>query len=237
MVYGAVSQNGGFVGLTSELGRGTTVDVFLPAVSDAATAGVGRRPRPMRRGPAPRRSCWSRTSRSCATWPSARSTRHGYRVLACADGAPALAAAERQGPIHLLLTDVVMPGMNGRELAARLAAIRPGIRTLFTSGHPSDVMSRTACSSRACTSSRSRTRRTRSPRRCAPCSTRGEVDGFRPFGSGSAARAQRPIGAESLGSPGSLARRAVHLHLLLASNFCLLSSDFCSRAADPDCCA
>ena len=67
----------------------------------------------------------------------------GYRVLACANAAEALVVAAGQvEPLHLLLTDVVMPGMNGRDLAARLAQGRAGLRVLFTSGYGEDVVSR-----------------------------------------------------------------------------------------------
>jgi CheY-like chemotaxis protein len=58
----------------------------------------------------------------------------GYSVLAAADGAAAVEVA-RDMPVQLLLTDVVMPGLSGRDVAARLAAIQPGIRVLYMSGH------------------------------------------------------------------------------------------------------
>ena len=67
----------------------------------------------------------------------------GYRVLACANAAEALVvAAGHVEPLHLLLTDVVMPGMNGRELAARLEERRSGLRVLFTSGYGEEVIAR-----------------------------------------------------------------------------------------------
>ena len=67
----------------------------------------------------------------------------GYRVLACANAAEALVVAAGQiEPLHLLLTDVVMPGMNGRELAARLTEARTDLRVLFTSGYGEEVVSR-----------------------------------------------------------------------------------------------
>ena len=67
----------------------------------------------------------------------------GYQVLAAGDGREALRPAEEhEGPIHLLLTDVVMPVMGGRELAERLKQTRPGIRVLFVSGHTDDAIVR-----------------------------------------------------------------------------------------------
>jgi len=67
--------------------------------------------------------------------------RAGYRVLVAAGGAEALALAERNdGPIHLLLTDVVMPEMTGRELARRLTSLRPGLRVLYMSGYADEAV-------------------------------------------------------------------------------------------------
>ena len=64
----------------------------------------------------------------------------GYRVLACEDGASALALAARTERLDLLLTDVIMPGMNGRELANRLRRERPGVGVVFISGYTGDVL-------------------------------------------------------------------------------------------------
>ena len=65
----------------------------------------------------------------------------GYRVLSVADGPAALAlAGSHEGPIHLALTDVVLPAMNGKELAERLKLLRPGVAVLFTSGYSQDVI-------------------------------------------------------------------------------------------------
>jgi two-component system, cell cycle sensor histidine kinase and response regulator CckA len=67
--------------------------------------------------------------------------RAGYQVLAAADGAAALTlAGAHPGTIDLLLTDVIMPGMNGRELAATLGKWRPGLRVLFASGYTDNVL-------------------------------------------------------------------------------------------------
>jgi len=67
----------------------------------------------------------------------------GYRVLAAETPTVALTlAAEHDGPIHLLVTDVVMPGMNGRELAESLWALEPGMKCLFMSGYTADIIAR-----------------------------------------------------------------------------------------------
>jgi two-component system cell cycle sensor histidine kinase/response regulator CckA len=66
---------------------------------------------------------------------------YGYTVLSAADGVEALELVERRRTlVDLLLTDVVMPGMNGREVAERLTQLQPNIRVLFTSGYPSDTV-------------------------------------------------------------------------------------------------
>jgi CheY-like chemotaxis protein len=81
----------------------------------------------------------------------------GYTVLAANPPAQALRlAAEHAGAIDLLITDVVMPGMNGRELAERITAMKPGLRCLYMSGYTADVIATAACWTKACVSSRSR---------------------------------------------------------------------------------
>ena len=70
-------------------------------------------------------------------------TERGYHVLEAADGRDALeVAAAHRGPIHLLVTDVVMPALSGNELAARLQAIHPGLRVIFVSGYSDDAIDR-----------------------------------------------------------------------------------------------
>jgi PAS domain S-box-containing protein len=140
MVYGAVEQNGGSIEVASAPGRGSTFRIRLPET---------RRPRPARNAPEPELPLGSETVLLVEDEAAVRDvTREqleslGYRVIACADAAEALAASARhREPLHLLLTDVVMPGMNGRELAARLRLTRPGLRVLFASGYGEDVIAR-----------------------------------------------------------------------------------------------
>ena len=90
----------------------------------------------------------------------------GYHVLEAEDGEQALRVAEEHpGAIHVLLTDVVMPGINGKELAARVAALRPDTRMIFMSGRAAEVIGEAGVSSRSIPS-------WRSPSRWSGCSTR-----------------------------------------------------------------
>jgi PAS domain S-box-containing protein len=134
-VYGIVKQSGGHVAVYSELGRGSSFKVYLPRVEGAAEAGERVRvAAPPARG--------SETVLLVEDEPELRTLAReilgawGYTVLHSGDPAEALRLAERhEGPIHLLLTDVVMPGMSGRELADRLLSARSDLRVLFMSGY------------------------------------------------------------------------------------------------------
>jgi two-component system, cell cycle sensor histidine kinase and response regulator CckA len=133
-VYGAVSQNGGFIGVESELGRGSTFRIHLPAVGEICDLPAAEAQPDLSMGT----ETILLVEDDALVRDLARRALvgHGFRVITCDSGGDALArAAEHQGTIDLLLTDVVMPGMNGRDLALRLAAIRPGLRMLFTSGY------------------------------------------------------------------------------------------------------
>ena len=142
-VYGIVQQAGAFITVDSEVGVGSTFAVYIPAVADRVEQ--GRTGSETARGPTgtetvlvvedepPLRSVIVRALRS-----------HGYRVLDVGSGAEALQLLGREGtpPVDLLLTDVVMPGIGGPELAGRARALRPGLRALFMSGYSPEQLSR-----------------------------------------------------------------------------------------------
>lgn len=140
-VYGIVQQSGGGIEVASVPGNGTTFVLYFPVAAGEQQA---------ESLVLPRRATWSRGEGTVllaedddAVRAIARETleRAGYRVLAAADGSAALAlASQHEGTIDLLLTDVIMPGMNGRELAATLTRRRPEIRVLFASGYTDNVL-------------------------------------------------------------------------------------------------
>ena len=135
-VYGVVKQSGGYIAVDSEKGKGASFSVYLPLVEHAVTA-------PDLSNELPARS--ARGSETILLVEDEESLRkladmflrdRGYHVLTAADGAQALQVARQHaGPIHLLLTDVVMPGINGRVLAERLAPSQPGMKILYMSGY------------------------------------------------------------------------------------------------------
>jgi len=139
-VYGTVHQSGGSVLVESAKGRGTTFRIRLPRVDEPAPPPpVEARPRAAPGGG--ERILLVEDEPSVRRHLQRALEREGYRVRAVADAAHALALAERPGEaIDLLVTDVVMPGMSGPALAARLAAQRPGLRILYVSGYVEDVL-------------------------------------------------------------------------------------------------
>jgi len=140
-VYGIVQQSGGFIWVYSEPGHGTTFKIYLPRV-DAPAEGVAvTAVAPVGRGT----ETVLLAEDAAAVRAVARQVleRQGYTVLEAPDGELALHLAQRHsGPIHLLLTDVVMPGMSGRQLADRLALARPDMKVLYASGYTDDSVVR-----------------------------------------------------------------------------------------------
>ena len=140
IVHGIVKSSGGMIRLSSEPGAGTSVRLFFPRLDDAAAAALasettdagGRETILLVEDEEPVRAVLRKMLSA-----------NGYFVLEARHGRDALLAADRhRAPIHLLLTDVVMPEMGGRELAERLTAHRPDMRVLFISGYTSDEVVR-----------------------------------------------------------------------------------------------
>jgi PAS domain S-box-containing protein len=139
-VYGIVRQSGGFVWVYSEIGKGTTFKIYLPAVAAHATP-LSKLP------PAATTAGGHETLLVVEDEDGVREAmteylrRRGYNVLAAGNGADALhLAGNFEGAIDLLVTDVVMPAMGGPELARALAARRPETRVLYVSGFTGSVL-------------------------------------------------------------------------------------------------
>jgi two-component system cell cycle sensor histidine kinase/response regulator CckA len=141
-VYGIVKQNAGHIWVHSEVGKGTTFRIYLPAASEDEMP----EERPLR-APPPSAVRGSETILVVEDEPSVRALAvrilqsHGYEALAAADGPEALRISQKHHrPIDLLLTDVVMPEMNGKELAEQLRREQPDMRVVFMSGYGEDVI-------------------------------------------------------------------------------------------------
>ena len=164
-VYGIVQQSGGHIEVDSELGRGTVFRLYFPAAQPSSQAmalppaaslaapgvnggngnGATRGSAGGARVPAPTRSESGETILLVEDGEALREVLHrvleelGYQVHVATDGEEALAVSKRHdGPIHLVVTDVVMPNMGGRELALELWKSRPETRVLFMSGYTED---------------------------------------------------------------------------------------------------
>jgi PAS domain S-box-containing protein len=139
-VYGIMNQAGGHIAVYSEPGRGTTFRVYMPAVDAPITTARTARS-------ADRLAAGTGTILVCEDDEAVRNLAvHilndvGYTVLAACNGAEALDLARtHEGAVDLVVTDVIMPDMNGKQLADALSDVRPGLRTLFVSGYTSDVI-------------------------------------------------------------------------------------------------
>jgi PAS domain S-box-containing protein len=139
MVHGIVKQHGGGIQLASQLGVGSTFTIALPACLEAVEETPAA---PAAKGPFGTETVLVvEDTAAVLTVTVTILRRQGYTVLAADSGRAALDLLERHpGSIHLLLTDVAMPDMNGRELAARVAARFPAVKVLFMSGHGTTVV-------------------------------------------------------------------------------------------------
>ncbi len=134
-VYGIIKQSGGYVFVQSEAGRGTTFRIYLPLVADAVET-VGASPTAPSAGGGSETVLLVEDEESVRQLVRETLEGKGYKVLESENGSTALKiAAEHPGAIDLLITDVVMPGMSGNELAKQLCAAYPRTRVLYLSGY------------------------------------------------------------------------------------------------------
>jgi two-component system cell cycle sensor histidine kinase/response regulator CckA len=139
-VYGIVKQSGGSIWVYSELGHGTSFKIYFPRVDAPVERAAAA---------APAAAGGTETILIVEDQAAVRHVtrrmleRHGYTVHEAPDGETALRIAEKHhGSIDLLLTDVVMPGLSGRQLATQLVALRPEMRVLYMSGYTDDAIMR-----------------------------------------------------------------------------------------------
>jgi PAS domain S-box-containing protein len=139
-VYGIVKQNNGFIDAYSEPGKGTTFTIYLPEIAAETVAATvtSKAEAPRGRGETILLAEDEKSLRvTCVLFLEAL----GYKVLTAETPGEALKmVAGHPGDIHVLLTDVVMPGMDGRQLAKRISAVKPNVKVLFMSGYTSDVI-------------------------------------------------------------------------------------------------
>jgi two-component system cell cycle sensor histidine kinase/response regulator CckA len=142
-VYGIVKQSGGYIWVYSEIDRGTTFKIYLPAVSVAAGTAEADREASAQLTGGPERILLVEDEPNVRRIARRILERNGYTVLEASNGSEALKVLERrQEPIALVLTDLVMPEMGGRELASKLRIVSPTSRVLFMSGYTEDAVLR-----------------------------------------------------------------------------------------------
>jgi two-component system cell cycle sensor histidine kinase/response regulator CckA len=138
-VYGIIKQSGGYIFAHSELGHGTTFRIYLPRVEDRAeTADTVRAASSGLEGS--ETVLLVEDEESVRQLVSETLASRGYKVLEAENGEDALKLAGTAGTIHLVITDVVMPGLSGRELARELVKMRPQTKVLFLSGYSEDAV-------------------------------------------------------------------------------------------------
>jgi two-component system cell cycle sensor histidine kinase/response regulator CckA len=138
--HGIIKQSGGYITVQSDFGKGSTFRIHLPGTDAKVVPHVT----PQRSGVTGRGAETILLAEDNVMILNVAATSlevYGYKVLRAESPLLALQLAQSYaGPIHLLLTDVIMPGMNGRELAEQVRMVRPEIKLLFTSGYPRDVI-------------------------------------------------------------------------------------------------
>jgi PAS domain S-box-containing protein len=141
-VYGIIKQSGGYIWVFSELNKGTTFKIYLPRVTEFGEPITARLEAPPTSSSLAYETILlvedeSNLRRLAREYLELQ----GYHVLEAAEGATAIQISKvHEGPIHLLLTDVIMPGMNGRELAQNITSARPETKVLYMSGYTEDAI-------------------------------------------------------------------------------------------------
>ena len=140
-VYGIIKQSGGYIYVYSEPGRGTSFKIYLPPVEERISTKQSEGNKRTQQGTETILLVEDEDAVRTVTYSALRL--FGYTVLEANRGTEAIRLCERhQGPIHLLVTDVVMPEMGGRQLVERLAQLRPDLKVLYLSGYTDDAVVR-----------------------------------------------------------------------------------------------
>jgi PAS domain S-box-containing protein len=146
-VYGIVKQSGGYIWVYSEPSKGTTFKIYLPRVAERAEVAQVVLPAeatitdPAFTEQGTETILLAEDEANLRYLARQFLEKQGYKVIEAADGVAAMQiAVAHEGVIHLLLTDVIMPGMNGRELAQRITEIRPNTKVLYMSGYTENVI-------------------------------------------------------------------------------------------------
>jgi CheY-like chemotaxis protein len=136
-VYGVVKQSGGYIWVYSEAGRGTSFKIYLPRIEEERVpAGKERLPADKATARGTEVILLAEDEKGVRELAREYLQTSGYTVLMAEDGRSAIELASMHaGPIHLLMTDVVMPGIGGPEVAQRIKALRPEIKVLYMSGY------------------------------------------------------------------------------------------------------
>jgi CheY-like chemotaxis protein len=139
-VYGIVKQNNGYIQIDSELEHGTTFEVYLPRV-EADEPTHHPEPEPVGRLGGSETVLIVEDEQLLRRAARRILSGHGYNVVEATHGDDALIVCERhEGEIHVMLTDLIMPGMGGRELASRVAVLRPAMKVVYMSGYTEDAI-------------------------------------------------------------------------------------------------
>jgi CheY-like chemotaxis protein len=146
-VYGIVQQSMGEITIDSQRGKGTQISIFLPAVGEMDSVDKDRSAEDVKKGAG--HILLVEDEAELRNANAEFLTAIGYSVICASSGPEALKLAREAGPIDLVISDVVMPKMNGREFADCLLRARPNVKMLFVSGYADDVVLHTGLSTQA----------------------------------------------------------------------------------------